>query len=83
MKADAEIEAVVARALERVRPAYLSREQLANELGITLPTLRKLEAEEGLPVHQIGPRVFRYVRSEVDAWILAHGRRSEGEGSAA
>lgn len=69
-----ELLGLVAKALERVRPAYLSREQLAAELGITVVTLRKLEVEEGLPVHQLGPRVFRFVRSEVDAWILERGK---------
>jgi predicted DNA-binding transcriptional regulator AlpA len=72
-----ELAPVIARALELVRPAYLSREQLESELGITRPTLRDYESR-GLPVHQLGPRTFRFIRSEVEVWIKSHGRDGHG-----
>lgn len=62
------IDEAVSRALATARPEYLTRKQLAAELGITVQTLATFEAE-GLPGHQIGPRTYRFVRSEVDEWI--------------
>lgn len=62
------IEQAVERALEFARPEYLDRKQMAAELGVQIETLRDME-RRGLPVHCLGPRTFRFVRSEVDTWI--------------
>lgn len=64
------IDEAVRRAIEFSRPEYLTRQQLAAELDITVETLANLEAE-GLPVLRLGPRTFRFKRSQVDAWLAA------------
>lgn len=69
---NAVIDEAVQRAIEFARPEYLDRKQMAKELGITVETLREMEAR-GLPGHQLGPRTHRFVRAEVDAWIRSQG----------
>jgi excisionase family DNA binding protein len=66
-----ELRAVMLEALEVVRPAYLSREQLATELDVTVKTVRRMESN-GLPVHHLGGSVYRFFRSEVEAWMKAN-----------
>jgi predicted DNA-binding transcriptional regulator AlpA len=65
-----DIEQILTVAMERVRPAYLTREDVARELGISRITLLKLEENEGAPVHHLGGNIFRYLRSELDEWIV-------------
>ncbi len=50
--------------------AYLTREQLADELEISVRTLKQYEAD-GLRIHWLGGNVYRFLRVEVDAWIAA------------
>lgn len=64
-----DVDTVIDRAIERMRPAYLTREDVARELGVTRVTLLKLEQREGAPVHHLGGNVFRYKRTELDEWI--------------
>lgn len=59
------------------RPHYLSREAVATELGVSRPTLLKLEAEEGAPVHWLGGNLYRYLRSELDEWIAARPKKRD------
>ena len=66
------IDEAVQRAVEFSRPEYMDRKQMAKELGVTVETLREMESR-GLPCHQLGPRTFRFVRAEVDAWIRSQG----------
>lgn len=50
---------------------WISREQLAAELGLTRDTLARWEARQlGPPCTRIGRKVF-YRRASVEAWISA------------
>ncbi len=50
---------------------WLSRDQLAGELGVASDTLARWEARhEGPPCTRIGRKVF-YRRTSVEAWIRA------------
>lgn len=60
-----------------LRPDYLSREQLAEELSVDVKTIRRMEDKDGLPIRHLGGSVFRFYRPEVNAWILARKKRGE------
>lgn len=66
-----DIDKIIDRAVEKAlaRPAYLSREDAMQELGVSRATLLKLEKEEGLPVRWLGGNLYRYRRIDLDAWL--------------
>lgn len=80
MTEEENLERILAKALEMMRPAYLTREQLAKELNLSRPSIKGLELQ-GLPVHHLGGNTYRFLRAEVDAWIAAHPSKQE-EGAA-
>lgn len=47
---------------------YLDYPGVAERLGLTIPTVRRLMKEEGLPAHRFARRV-KFVPDEVDAWL--------------
>ena len=49
----------------RLPEEYLTRQQTADILKVSLPTLDSLTRAKGLKRHQVG-ETFRYIRSEVD-----------------
>jgi excisionase family DNA binding protein len=38
-------------------------------LCVSKPTVMRLVKSEGLPVHKLGERVYRFEQSEVMAWL--------------
>lgn len=48
---------------------YLKPADLAALLQVSKPTAMKLARTEGLPMVQLGPRVYRFERAAVEAWI--------------
>lgn len=53
-----------------MKTEYLTREQLANELEISVRTLKQYESE-GLKIHWLGGNTYRFLRSEVNDWIAS------------
>ncbi|OBB38030.1 helix-turn-helix transcriptional regulator [Mycolicibacterium fortuitum] len=49
---------------------YLDYPGVAERLGLTIPTVRRLMKEEGLPAHRLSRRV-KFLPDEVDAWLRA------------
>jgi len=56
---------------------FLTPEQLGQRLGVNPATLRTLVSRYGLPSHIIGPRLVRYLWSEVEQWLMKRGRNLE------
>lgn len=48
---------------------YLTAAEVADMLGITPKTLRRLVAEGVLPAYRLGPRMLRFKAEEVEAAI--------------
>ena len=61
------LEALGARSL----PKLLNRSELGQWLGVSAPTIRKLESE-GMPVVRLG-ETFRYDVTSVQGWLNARG----------
>ncbi|MGJ6122706.1 excisionase family DNA-binding protein [Mycolicibacterium sp. Y3] len=49
---------------------YLDYSGVADRLCLTVPTVRRLVREEGLPAHRVARRV-KFLADEVDAWLRA------------
>lgn len=47
---------------------YVSIEEAASFLGISIPTLRQWLKKEILPAHKIG-KLWKFKISELDAWV--------------
>jgi excisionase family DNA binding protein len=66
------LDEIARRAAELVaRPQMLSKEKLAEHLGVTERTLRTWR-EKGLPAHRVGKSLI-FNLAEVERWIEAHG----------
>jgi len=50
-------------------PRYLKPAEVAALLNVSKPTAMKLARTEGLPMVQLGPRVYRFDRAAVEAWV--------------
>jgi excisionase family DNA binding protein len=50
---------------------YLTPAELAELLSVSKPTAMKLARTQGLPMVQLGPRVYRFERAAVEAWLEA------------
>lgn len=65
------IDALVARVLERQQadsePRYVSKERLAERLGISIRTVKTWRSK-GLPARKVG-RQLMFAIDEVDRWI--------------
>jgi excisionase family DNA binding protein len=57
---------------------YLTPAQVAELLNVSKPVVMRLAKakEGGLPVIQLGPRVYRFKREAVEAWLTARERRA-------
>jgi excisionase family DNA binding protein len=53
---------------------WLSTEQVAEELGVCARSIGTLVSRDKLPAHVIGPRLLRFLWSEVEAWLMARGK---------
>jgi|GEM_PF-3987312 len=65
-----EIRQILAEVVDIARPVVMTTDQLCAALHITRPTLRK-QIAKGLPMHSLGPKLDRFIWSEVEAWIKA------------
>lgn len=54
---------------------YLTPAEVAELLSVSKPTAMKLARTQGLPMVQLAPRVYRFERAAVEAWLEA--RRAE------
>jgi excisionase family DNA binding protein len=51
---------------------YLTQEQVADELGVSVKTLRSWRALcEGPPCTRLGPRLIRFHRTDVAEWLAS------------
>lgn len=55
---------------------YLTAQEVATRLGISLPWVRKLTGAKQMPHIRIGSRIL-YRASEVDKWLSAHELTAE------
>lgn len=57
---------------------YLTPAQVAELLNVSKPVVMRLARtkEGGLPVIQLGPRVYRFKREAVEAWLSARERKA-------
>lgn len=70
----AELRKVVAEAVRdastpQQEAEVLTREQAAEILQVSLPVVMKYVHERGLPAHPLGPREWRFRRSEILQWV--------------
>ncbi|WAC55171.1 helix-turn-helix transcriptional regulator [Gordonia sp. SL306] len=56
----------------------VSTQELARELGCAKKTVLHYVHNFGLPVHRLGPRVFRYDLDEVHAWLRSNPMPAQG-----
>ena len=58
---------------------YMTREELASELGISPRTLdRWAVARTGPPRTKCGPKKVLYDRRQIEAWLQSHTEEVEG-----
>jgi excisionase family DNA binding protein len=55
--------------MEQELLTYLQTSQI---IGVPLGTLYALVAESRIPHVRLGPRLVRFRRSEIEAWLAAH-----------
>ncbi len=48
---------------------FMNYEQAAEFIGITVGTLYSMVARTAIPHHRIGPRLVRFSRDELRAWL--------------
>ncbi len=56
---------------------WLGTKEIAEHLGVTVVTVRKLIVSEKIPCHRLG-KLWKFKASEVDEWVLS-GEASEGD----
>jgi excisionase family DNA binding protein len=68
---DRRIEAALRRVLGEREPApeWLDAKGAAALLGVHEKTVQRMVRSQGLPCHQIGPRLYRYSRAELESWF--------------
>jgi len=57
---------------------YLTLADVAALLRVSKPTVRKAVERQGLPALRLGPRVYRFARVDVLAWIEKQKGGSDG-----
>jgi excisionase family DNA binding protein len=57
---------------------WLSVAEIAAHLGVNPDTIYKWIGRKGLPAHKVG-RLWKFMISEVDAWVRAENVGREGE----
>lgn len=73
---EAVVEAVAANSgsgAQRARE-FLTPEQLAERLDVCVKSIKTMVRRDGLPAHVVGPRLQRFLWSEVEAWLATRGR---------
>jgi excisionase family DNA binding protein len=53
---------------------FLTPEGLAERLGVCSKSIKTMVSRDGLPAHELGPRLQRFLWSEVEQWLLKRGR---------
>lgn len=53
---------------------FLTPDQLAARLGVHPKSVRTMVSRDGLPSHTLGPKLVRFLWSEVEQWALERGR---------
>jgi excisionase family DNA binding protein len=56
---------------------FLTPDQLARRLGMHPKSLRTLVSRDGLPSHTLGPKLVRFLWSEVEQWAMERGKNLE------
>ncbi len=51
---------------------WLSPKQLEKEYGLKENTISKYRMDGKIPFYKIGSKYIRYLRSEIDDWIISH-----------
>jgi excisionase family DNA binding protein len=57
-------------------PKYLKPADVAALLSVSKPTVMRLIKTQGLPVHRLGERVYRFELGEVRAWMAEQRKRA-------
>ena len=72
---------MAAGAADAQNPRYLTLEQVAEELHVTPQTLRLRvdDPDVGLRGYQLGDRVIRILRVDLEAWIEQEAAKKTGE----
>ena len=55
---------------------WVSADDIATHLGVAKDTVYRWIEERGLPAHRIG-RLWKFKRSEADAWVRSGGASAE------
>ena len=53
---------------------FLTSEQLAERLGVCTKSIKTMVRRDGLPMHIVGPRLQRFLWSEVEQWLERRGK---------
>jgi len=48
---------------------YISIEEAAEYLGVKASTIRTWIKTKNMPAHKIGGKLWKFKRSEIDAWV--------------
>lgn len=56
---------------------FLTQEQLAKRLGISARSVQRMINRDGMPVHELGPKLQRFLWSEVEQWLISRGKNTE------
>ncbi len=56
---------------EMVQPIWLDPKSLEKEYGFSVNRQARLRVDKVIPYHKIGSYI-RYLRSEIDQWIIDH-----------
>jgi excisionase family DNA binding protein len=59
---------------------YLKPADVAALLNVSKPTVMALARTKGLPMVELGPRVYRFERTAVEAWIEQHRHQQRKAG---
>ena len=60
---------------------WLSADEIASHLGVSIDTIYRWIAGRGMPAHKIG-RLWKFDRKEVDAWVKSGAASEAGDPSA-
>lgn len=80
----ADLRRLVRDAVQEVCPSgtpareFLTAEQLADRLGVCTRSIKTMVSRDGLPTHLLGPRLVRFLWSEVEEWLMNRGKNLDG-----
>lgn len=84
----AELKRLIREAIEEAGGAappsreFLTAEQLAERLGVCTRSIKTMVSRDSLPTHTVGPRLVRFLWSEVEQWLMARGKNLDGHTAA-